>query len=386
VQHRTVIAHVNWQFFALSETFIYLYLANCRRVHPICLSMQPFANLDLFPFPRSDRYTVDAKPYTLRWLSIVLLRMMTGRRILAERVLRRRGARLIHAHFGPVGWWALPLKRRLGLPLVTTFYGYDTAPSLHQPWYDWSRCREELFDEGDLFLVEGPFMRRQLVSLGCPPEKIKLQRIAIDLSQVPFRPRKPRAGGKALVIFAGRLIEKKGLLYALQALRDIHPRDGSNIEFRIIGEGPLAAPVRAFVRANRLEENVRLLGFLSYRDYLHEMQQGDIFLQPSVTAADGDSEGGAPTTLLEAQASGMPVVSTYHADIPNVVVPGKSALLVPERDSQALANAIVYLLEHSATWEEMGRVGRAHVQRFHDIQREVVALEDKYLDLLRGSD
>jgi colanic acid/amylovoran biosynthesis glycosyltransferase len=311
---------------------------------------------------------------------------MTGRRILAEHVLRRRGAQLIHAHFGPVGWWALLLKRRLGLPLITTFYGYDTAPDVRERWLDWPRCRQELFDEGDLFLVEGLFMRRQLTSLGCHPERIKMQRIAIDLRKIPFRSRGPSIDGKVIIIFVGRFVEKKGLLYALQAVRDARLRNGFDIEFRIIGDGPLAGQVQAFVQANKMEANVRLLGFLNYQDYLREIQQADIMLQPSVTAANGDNEGGAPTTILEAQASGMPVVSTYHADIPNIVVPGRSALLVPERDSQALADALVYLLEHPANWEEMGRAGRDHVQRFHNIEHEAAALEDRYLNLIGYSD
>jgi colanic acid/amylovoran biosynthesis glycosyltransferase len=382
VKNRIVVAQVNTHFFARTETFIYLYITNFTRVRPICLSTEPFVNLDLFPFPRHDRYTVGVGPASLHWLWATVLGKMTGRRILAERALRRRRAQVIHAHYGPVGWWALLLKRRLGLPLITTFYGYDTAPDIHQRWLDWPRCRRELFDEGDLFLVEGLFMRRQLTSLGCHPERIKIQRIGIDLRRIPFRSRGPNINGKVIIIFVGRFVEKKGLLYALQAVRDALLRNGFDIEFRIIGDGPLAAQVQAFVHANKMEANVRLLGSLNYEDYLREIQQADIMLQPSVTAADGDNEGGAPTTILEAQASGMPVVSTYHADIPDVVVPGRSALLVRERDHQALLDALVYLLGHPAAWEEMGLAGRDHVQRFHNIEYEAAALEEKYFELI----
>jgi colanic acid/amylovoran biosynthesis glycosyltransferase len=171
------------------------------------------------------------------------------------------------------------------------------------------------------------------------------------------------------------------LIYALQAVKGALDR-GMNIEFRIIGDGPLAGKLCEFIRKNKLEKQVRLLGFLDYEAYLSEMNKGDIFLAPSVTAANGDTEGGAPTTVLEAQALGMPVISTYHADTPNVVLPGESALLVPERDSQALAAALAYLVDHPGTWEEMGRSGRGFVEKFHKIDNEVLALEDKYLSLL----
>jgi len=118
---------------------------------------------------------------------------------------------------------------------------------------------------------------------------------------------------------------------------------------------------------------------------VREMQQGDLFVHPSVVAADGASEGGAPTTILEAQALGMPVLSTYHCDIPNVTVPGQSALLVPERDSKALAQALRSLLDHPENWEGMGRAGREHIERFHNIDKEVPALESRYLRLLAAS-
>ena len=381
----TVVANINLQYFARSETFMYFYLSNFRRIHPICLSLAPVINTDIFPFPPSDCYTVGMKPYTFPWLWARAWQRLTGRRVsvphgVAERFLKLRKACLIHAHYGLMGWWALPLKKSLRLPLVTNFYGFDVAPELKDQ-HDWPQRRQKLFREGDLFLVEGPFMRERLIDLGCPAEKVQIQRIAIKVEEMPFRPRKPRANSKVVIMFAGRFYEKKGLLYALQAVREVW-QTFQNFEFRVIGDGPLMPQVQAFIDEYKMDLYVHLLGFLNHKDYLKEMQNADIFLHPSVTATDGDSEGGAPTTILEAQALGIPVVSTYHADIPNVVVPGASALLVPERDSKALSEVLMYLLDHPENWEEMGRIGRVHVERYHDIDREVMALEEKYFSLL----
>jgi colanic acid/amylovoran biosynthesis glycosyltransferase len=107
----------------------------------------------------------------------------------------------------------------------------------------------------------------------------------------------------------------------------------------------------------------------------------DIFIQPSVTAADGDTEGGAPTTLLEAQALGVPVVATYHADIPHVVAPGESALLAPERDSEALAACLMKLLDAPERWSAMGRAGRRFIEEHHDAPSQVARLEELYFSL-----
>jgi len=157
----------------------------------------------------------------------------------------------------------------------------------------------------------------------------------------------------------------------------------NDYEFRIVGDGPLRASLEAFVQDAGLGELVCFLGFLPYKEHLAEMEKADIFLHPSVTAANGDSEGGAPTVILEAQAHGIPVISTNHADIPNIVVPGRSALLSQERDIASLADNISYLLKNQDIWEEMGREGRHFVEEYHDIEKEIDVLEERYDRLLK---
>jgi colanic acid/amylovoran biosynthesis glycosyltransferase len=294
----------------------------------------------------------------------------------AKAILEQEDVQIIHAHFGPNGVHALPLRQELGIPLITTFYGYDLAPALREV-PQWEAQRQRLFQQGDLFLVEGPFMRDRLIALGCPADKVQIQRIAIAVSKMPYHERYPRSNDRIRIVFAGRFCKKKGLLYALDAIRKLWTTT-KNIEFRVIGNGELLNEVKAFVNNHGLAECVKLLGFLQHQEYLGEMQRGDIFLHPSIRTDDGDSEGGAPTTILEAQALGMPVVSTVHADIPNVTVPGGSAILVPERDSDSLAQALQGLLRRPEQWREMGRVGRAFMERNHDIAAEARLLEQKY--------
>lgn len=225
-------------------------------------------------------------------------------------------------------------------------------------------------------------MKSRLVELGCPEQKIQIQRIAVPVENIPFVVRHPKKSDeKVIILFSGRFIEKKGLIYALQAVKILHDQN-KKFEFRIIGDGPLRPQIETFIEEHQLVGSVKMLGFLNYQEYLQEIGKADIFLHPSVTAQDGDSEGGAPTVILEAQASGMPIISTMHADIPNIVVSGKSALLSKEHDVQGLVENIIYLLENQGRWEEMGRIGRQFVEQNHNIKMELGKLEEKYTNLI----
>jgi len=429
---RPTVAHVNYSFFHSTQSFIYFYLSRLRRVKAICLTRdrESTAISGEIPAELADDFYVYAgrrgARQTTLWSSGLALRRLLTRlpprvagpalsllhgRIVprmrsdadprafiewAEGILHRRGARIIHAYFGPVAWRMLELKRRLDLPLVVTFLGDDIAPAL-APWWswwiadgsgnaDWPKRLRELFEHADLLLVEGPFLRDRLLELGAPPEKVHVQRFGVPVDQMPFRARGARPDGKTVVAFAGRFCEQKGVLYALQAV-DALRAEGRNVELRLIGDdtmtdGSYAAEVHAYIRAHRLQDCVRTLGFLNWDDCIQELQRCDLFLHPSVVDREGRGEGGAPTTIIEAQALGMPVVSTYHCDIPNVTLPGESALLVPERDVVALTDALRTLVEEPGRWEPMGRAGRRHVEALHDIAKEARRLEDRYLTLL----
>ncbi|MEP6977730.1 MAG: glycosyltransferase [Thermoleophilia bacterium] len=432
---RPTVAHVNYSFFHSTQSFIYFYLSRLRRVRPICLTRdrESTAISGEIPAELADDFYVYAGRRGARqatvWSSGLALRRLLTRlpprvadpaltllhgRIVprmrsdadprafiawAEGILQRRDAQIIHAYFGPVAWRMLELKRRLDLPLVVTFLGDDIAPAL-APWWswwiadgsghaDWPQRLRELFEQADVLLVEGPFLRERVLELGAPPEKVHVQRFGVPLERLEFRPRVAREDGKTIVAFAGRFCEQKGVLDALRAMHALRA-EGRNVELRLIGDdtmtdGSYAAEIHAYIRANHLQDSVRLLGFLNWDDCIAELQRCDLFLHPSVVDREGRGEGGAPTTIIEAQALGMPVVSTFHCDIPNVTLPGESALLVPEGDVDALAAALRTLVDEPERWEPMGRAGRRHVEELHDVAKEARRLEDRYLDLLAQS-
>ncbi|MCX5806893.1 MAG: glycosyltransferase [Proteobacteria bacterium] len=380
VRNRYVVAHVNQIWFAPSETFIYNYIVGLRAFHSICLSWER-DNQNLFPFIENDMYLLGRRRYSPGWVFNSIYKRVRGIDYYLKNILELRKARIIHAHFGPHGVYAIQAKKRLHVPIITSFYGYDL--SKRSIIKEWREGYTLLFEEGDLFLVEGPHMKSVLIGLGCKEDKIRIQRIALPLNKIKFVPRKPKKpGDKIMLVFSGRFVEKKGLVNALRALKILSSRTYSNYQFTIIGDGPLRPEIENFLDTNNMRKYVRITGFLPYDRYIEEMQGGDIFVHPSITAADGDSEGGAPTVILEAQAMGMPVVSTFHGDIPNIVVPGKSALLSEEEDYEKLAENIAILLEHQDAWEQMGNTGRRHIESFHDLKTEITALENIYFGLL----
>jgi colanic acid/amylovoran biosynthesis glycosyltransferase len=368
-----VVAHFRAIYLGRSETFIYRYLSHFRRVRPVVFA-QEVMHLDEFPVPALEIYPPGRwTPWGIR----DRLGHRVGREPYLSARLKRVRAIALHAHFGPQGHALLALRRHTGLPLLTSFYGYDMSMYPRDP--AWRARYADLFAVGDRFLVEARGMGEHLVALGCPREKLHLQRIAIDLSLVPFRERSGHPGPVRL-LFCGRFSEKKGLLDALRAVAAARD-EGVDLTFRIVGDGELREAVEQTVREYRLETVVRLLGMRPYPDVLRELDAADLFLAPSRTAADGDTEGGAPTILLEAQAAGLPILSTRHADIPEVVAEGESALLVSEGDWRALADDLIQLSRTPERWAEMGRAGHAHVAKAHDIRVEARRLEGLYLAL-----
>jgi colanic acid/amylovoran biosynthesis glycosyltransferase len=164
----------------------------------------------------------------------------------------------------------------------------------------------------------------------------------------------------------GRLVEKKGLEYAVRAVA-LARRTCPNLRYEIIGDGPLRPALGELVDKLNLAPIVSLLGAADCDFVRRKMAATDLFMLPSVTANDGDQEG-IPVSLMEAQACGLPVLSTRHSGIPELVADGESGFLVAERDVEALASRLTYLIEHPESWPRMGRAGRTIVESRFNIE------------------
>ena len=359
-------------------------------------------NLDRFElpnfFPFDDR-TVGIGPvdWLLERLRYWKLLGMVGEHPI-ERLDRRRwidyraklaertGCKILHSHFGNIGWRDVEIARRADLKHVVTVYGYDVSllPRQEPVWRERYRA---LFQHVDAVLCEGPHMAETVVGLGCPPEKARVHHLGVDLEAIDHRSRRRGDDEPTRVLMAASFREKKGLAYGLEALGRLHA--DHDLEVTLIGEANSedrsqeeAARIWETVERHDLGPVLRHLEFQPFERLIEEMLAHDIFLSPSVTSERGDSEGGAPVTIIAAQATGMPVVSTTHADIPNVVVDGQTGLLAAERDTDGLVERLERLIEAPESWIEYGEAARDRIEREFDARKQGRRLAEIYRTLV----
>jgi colanic acid/amylovoran biosynthesis glycosyltransferase len=376
---KLVVAHILKSYLFLTGSWIYHQIASMSRYRPVVLC-RTTQNLDLFPV--KTLYSLQSGS-PIGYAVNRVLRELIGYDVLFRPIMHREHPKLIHAHFGHMGYYALPLARARGIPLVVTFYGYDLSRTPHQQ-SRWRRRYQRLFVQGTLFTVEGNFMRQQLVELGCPPEKAVVQHLGVDLRQLAFRARQIGSEGLVRVLVSGTFTEKKGIPYAVEAfarVRQVH----DYVRLTLVGdarkfpeEQAIKQQIYDIVRRYQVEDSVAFLGYQPYPGFLELLYQHDILLSPSVQARSGDNEGGAPVTIIEASATGMPVLATTHCDIPEVILDGESGFLVEERDVEALAERLEFLTARPELWPKMGRAGRRHVEQEYDLDKQVAALEELY--------
>src|SRR5262249_31326711 len=182
----------------------------------------------------------------------------------------------------------------------------------------------------------------------------------IDLQRYPFRARALQDDEPVRIVTVGRLVEKKGIEYVIRALARVasrHPR----LRYDVIGDGPLRRPLEQLAREQSLGDILQFHGSVSGEKVRALLDQAHLFVLASVTAQDGDQEG-TPVSLLEAQAAGLPVISTRHSGIPEIVLDGESGWLVPEREVEALSGRLTTLIEHPEMWAACGSKGRQFVE------------------------
>ncbi len=292
---------------------------------------------------------------------------------------------ILHSHFGHIGWSDMPLARRHGIAHVVTFYGLDVN-YLPTRFARWRRRLRELLRHVDMVLCEGTHMAGRVAALGCPEAKIRVHRLGAAIDDVPYRPLGWQPGTPLRVLIAASFREKKGIPDALEALARL--QRGIPIEVTLIGdagEEPRAQAekrrILETIARHGLQDTVRTLGYVPHERLLEEARSHHVFLSPSLTARDGDTEGGAPVSLIDMAASGTLVVSTRHCDIPEIVRDGETGLLAEERDVDGLVTKLEWLVAHPGAWEPMRAAARRHVEQNHSAPIQAARLAELYRTL-----
>lgn len=361
---RPLVAIYRAPLFNPSETFIQAQAASLERYAPIIVGREDKGNR----LP-----ALGERPM-----------IIGGRTTLIERLRPLRPA-LVHAHFGTDGLAALPIARALGVPLATTLHGHEVGRSRARlllsgrlSWQRYALLRGRLMRRGELFLAVSAAIRREAVAQGFPEERTITHHVGVDLRRFA----KGGAPEKGLVLHVGRLVAKKGTALLIDAFAKVLARR-PEARLVIIGDGPLRPALERRAAGLGLGGSVRFLGARPPEEVADWMRCAWLLAAPSVTAADGDREG-LPTVVVEAAASGLPVVGTRHSGIPEAVEDGRSGFLIEEGDGGALAERIGTALGSAELRARMAGEARALAERSFDLARQTAILE-QYYDRLTGA-
>jgi colanic acid/amylovoran biosynthesis glycosyltransferase len=356
---------------------IYRQISALRAYQPLVLT-QKRENAKRFPF---DPILTLRRPWSraLRrfWRKTILRRpVLISRkesRDLAAH-LRRTDAAVLHVYFGHIGVQLLPFLKRAHVPVVVSFHGADAGIDVSKRSH--LELMRQVFDLATLILPRSQAMADNLAELGCPPEKIRVHRTGIPLDRFPFAQRYLPEDGHWRLFQACRLIPKKGIETTLRAFA-LFLAQYPEAKLTVAGEGPLAVPLQELAEDLHIASRVSFPGFVSQARLRELFYQSHLFLHPSVTGPDGDREG-VPNAMLEAMASGLPVMSTWHGGIPEAVMHRETGLLTPEHAHEALADAMLWLASEPAEYVSMSANAARSVAGNWEIHAQTRLLESFY--------
>lgn len=380
----TVLHNVGAQWLPQTQTWLYnqiRYLPKHIQSHIVC---QTTKNLDQFPLPNIHSLQ-DSSIIRYYWERSLRKLRIQNHLPFISRQLASVNAHILHSHFGTIGWEDLLPVQNVGSKHVVTFYGRDVNyyPQTDPRWY---QRYKNLFAQVDAVLCEGPHMAKCIIGLGCPENKVFVHHLGISVDEIYFQPRFWSPGEELRVLLAASFQEKKGIPNALATLGVL--KQQVPISITIIGDATneprsLKEKQRILdvITSHQLSSNIRWLGFQPHNVMLREAYQHHVFLSPSITASDGDTEGGAPVSIIEMAATGMPIISTYHCDIPNVVIPNQTGYLAEENSIDGLVHCFETLLSQPEAWIELVSRGRKRVESAFDANEQGKQLARIYSNL-----
>lgn len=352
-----------------SETFVRDHVASLKGRNAILVGAKAVAGL-------STEGLITALLPEGRWSRLLL--WTAGISPALDKLVKDHDVQLIHAHFADGGARVANYARRCGLPLVVTLHGSDVLRHPRKSarallnFYLW----RDLMRSTDLFLPVSNHIARAAAARGFPAAKLRLHYLGI-----PIGPRVERTANNEaapIILFVGRMAEKKGLPYLIEACHILAGR-GRNFRLKVIGDGPMLEKCRA--EAKLLAKKVAFLGRLAPERVQKELAVASIFCMPSVEAKDGDNEG-LPIVSLEAQAAALPVVAFDQGPVPEAVGADVTGLLAKNGSSEDLADCLERLLLDPKLRRRLGEQGRRNVEKNFNIESQSRLLEETYDSVL----
>lgn len=370
------VAIFRHNLFKVSEPFIAQQAEALQRYRPVYLGRLRFGTAPL----GADSLAIT--DLTRRPLLTAGTQMMSASPLPYLRLLGDRHPALIHAHFGVEGVYAMPLAERLGIPLITSFHGFDATLStvglLANPaWVRYALGRRRLARQGQLFLCASTFVRDKMLALGFPPERTLVHYLGVDLTTIT--PRRPDEE-EGIILHVARLEPVKGsatLVRAFALMAASHPAS----RMVIVGNGKLRGALEQEARSTGVRDRIDFVGARPHSEVLGWMRRASVLVIPSIRTRSGREEG-LGMVMLEAAAHGVPVIGSRVGGIPEGIDDGQTGFLVPERDPAALAERLHSLLGDVALRRRLGMAARAKMEAEFDLAQQIATLETLYDGLL----
>ncbi len=351
---------------------------------PVVTDRAPAA--DRFPMPSITALS-DRPPWEYLWDKVMRRTGVRNHLGLVVRHGREVGADVLHSHWGDHGWRNLAAAAQLGIPHIVTFYGKDLN-FLPRQDPTWCHRYREMFTGTAMVTCEGPHMARMLVDLGCNAAKTRVIHLGVDPTELPFIERSAPDGRPVRCLMAASFRQKKGIPIAVAAIGTLRQR-GYDVELTIIGDSsddPRSIierdAIHTAITAWKLESVVHLLGYRSYADFLEIATHHDVFLAPSVTADDGDTEGGAPVSVIDASGMGMVLVVSDHCDLPEVVLHTITGRVARESSMESLTDELMWVLDNPEAWPDLSTQARLRVESEFNAPNQSEQLARVYEEVL----
>lgn len=322
----------------------------------------------------------------LSWIKIDNLSANKKTNSSIESVVKKILPEIIHIHFAVDATYFIPRINTFKGPILITLHGYDITIN-KEYWLgherEWARrYPENLLDislrPNVYFIAVSKAIKQSAIDFGIPESKIVVKYIGVN--QKRFTPRETSISSSDGILFVGRLVEKKGIMILLSALLKIYNKSKS---FRpvltIAGTGYQEEEAKEFVRRHNLR--VIFLGAVSYSDVCFHMKKSRVLCLPSISAENGDREGFG-LVLLEAQATGLPVVTSAHGGALEGVVHGKTGFAFEEKDVDSLVNYLLLILQDSLLAEQMSYNAIEYVSEKFDLHKCTHELECLYDEVI----
>lgn len=376
-------------FLAAEMHHVYRQITALRDFTPLVLTRKRLHE-DSFPFP-DDQLLVLPRPaaWKREWERFKNRRLKDEPPVLSEKqiadidkLLRKKNVDVLHIYFGNSALQLLPLLEQADrpCPVVVSFHGADAGVDMDKK--PWREAMRRVFAAADAVMARSDALAEDLRALGCPEEKLTIQRAGIPLDEWPSMERTAPIDGAWRFVQSGRLIEKKGYdttLRAFARFQEVHPK----ARLVILGDGPMMDPLRQLAKDLDVTNNVTFAGFVDQDRIRCEYGWAHAFLHPSRTAGDGNREG-VPNSMLEAMATGLPVLATEHGGIPEAVDDGCEGFLADENDWEAFAVAMHDLAASERTWIQMSAAAREKIQRAFERSQQIEELESVYRKAMGG--